>query len=277
MVEIFSRANPYRGPVRAVVLDWAGTAVDFGSFGNIQPFIDGFRENWIDVTPEEVRKDMGLAVWDHLVAMLGADPLMTRWIDVYGVPPSDFDIRKIFVSVEGFAPAAAAYAEPVPGLLDAVFELRNEGIKIGSTSSLGFQAMEALSEAARARGYAPDAVVCSTDVPAGRPFPWMCWQNAVTLEVYPLESIVKVGDTVFDIQEGLNAGMWTVGVTKTSSELAMGPEEVERADQAELRDRMSRIEKRFLDAGAHFVIEGAWECPKIVERISRMLARGERP
>ena len=32
-MSIFIRKQAYNGPVKAVVLDWAGTAVDYGSIG----------------------------------------------------------------------------------------------------------------------------------------------------------------------------------------------------------------------------------------------------
>lgn len=278
MVEIFSRANRFRGPVRAVILDWGGTAVDFGSFGNVEPVIEGFKENWVQVTAEEVRRDIGLSTWDHVGAIFRHESVVEKWTDVYGAPPSEYDITKVFMSVESFSAAAAAlHVQPVPGLLGTISLLRSEGIRIGSTSSRGFQAVEAISEAVREMGYAPDTIVCSTDVPGGRPFPWMCYQNAINLETYPLESMIKIGDTVFDIQEGLNAGMWTIGVTKTSGELGMSVGEADRADPAELSRGLSRIERRFLDAGAHFVIEGVWDCPRIIQEINRLLAEGERP
>ena len=56
---------------------------------------------------------------------------------------------------------------------------------------------------AKGRGDEPDCVVCATDVPAGRPAPWMIYENAKRLGGYPMEALVKIGDTVADIEEGL--------------------------------------------------------------------------
>ncbi|MEM5786934.1 MAG: phosphonoacetaldehyde hydrolase [Syntrophobacteraceae bacterium] len=278
MIEIFSRNNPYRGPVRAVILDWGGTSVDHGAMGTVQLFIQGFKELWIEVTEEEVRSGLGLAPWDHISALLGHDEVQAKWRDIYGVAPSEYDLERIFRAVEMIAPTTSAmHCEPVPGLLETVAELRGNGIRIGSSSSRTFNAMEALSGAARERGYAPDAVVCSSDVPGGRPYPWMCFRNAVDMETYPLASIVKIGDTVADIQEGLNAGMWTVGVTKTGGYLGLSSEQAAALDEIELRNRLSVIERQLLDAGAHFVIESVWDCPVIIEQINAMLALGRLP
>jgi phosphonoacetaldehyde hydrolase len=119
--------------------------------------------------------------------------------------------------------------------------------------------------------------VCSSDVPAGRPAPWMCYLNAINLRVYPMEAMVKIGDTVSDIQEGRNAGMWTIGVTKTGNELGLTEVEVAALAPADLRARLEAIGDRLRAAGAHYVAESIQECPEIVDIINDRLVRGERP
>ncbi len=46
-----------------------------------------------------------------------------------------------------------------------------------------------------------------------------------------MSSMVKVGDTISDVKEGVNAGMWSVAVIKGSSELGLTQEEVENMDK----------------------------------------------
>ena len=55
----------------------------------------------------------------------------------------------------------------------------------------------------------------------------MALENARRLGVYPMESIVKIGDTLPDIEEGLNAGMWTIGLAKTGNEIGLTEQEIE--------------------------------------------------
>jgi phosphonoacetaldehyde hydrolase len=137
--------------------------------------------------------------------------------------------------------------------------------------------MNVLMPEVKRKGYAPDSAVCSTDVPAGRPFPWMCFQNAMNLGVFPLESMVKIGDTESDIQEGLNAGMWTIGLTRTGNELGLTEEEVESADPKHLRQKLAQIASRLTAAGAHFVAEDISACPPLIEKINDRLAHGDCP
>lgn len=56
--------------LKAVVLDWAGTVIDFGSFAPMGVFVDVFRRFGVDVTIAEARVPMGLPKWDHIDAML---------------------------------------------------------------------------------------------------------------------------------------------------------------------------------------------------------------
>ncbi len=137
--------------------------------------------------------------------------------------------------------------------------------------------MDILLPEAMKRGYRPDSVVCSSDVPKGRPFPFMCYQNAINLEVYPMEAMVKIGDTVKDIEEGLNAGMWVVGITRSGNDLGLTESEVSSLPGDELQRRLAAIETRFIDAGAHFVAEDISQCPEIVEEINGCLIHGEVP
>ena len=74
-------------------------------------------------------------------------------------------------------------------------------------------------EEAKKRGYDPDSTVCATNVSRGRPDPWRCLKNAEILGIYPPEACVKIGETLPDIEERCNAGMWTIGLAKTGNEI----------------------------------------------------------
>lgn len=277
-MEIFSRSNPYRGPLKAVVLDWAGTTVDHGCIGPLSVFVEVFRHNWVEVTIEEARAPMGLSKEDHLRAMCRAESVSRKWQDVHGMPIGEEDIQNMYQAVEGLLSyTVAQYSDLIPGVLEAVEAFRRQGMKIGSSTGYDSLMMHALAPAAEEKGYCPDSIVCASDVPGGRPFPWMCYQNAMNLGIYPMAAMVKIGDTVADVQEGLNAGMWTVGLTRTGNELGLSEEEVAALDPQELQRRLKTIGERFREAGAHFVAEGIWDCPSIIREINELLAGGERP
>ena len=56
--------------IQAVILDWAGTAVDFGSTSPMSAFKEAFRRAGVEVTDDETRAPMGLLKRDHIRTML---------------------------------------------------------------------------------------------------------------------------------------------------------------------------------------------------------------
>src|SRR5580693_7043115 len=105
----------------------------------------------------------------------------------------------------------------------------------------------------------------------------MCYLNAIRLEVSPLWSMVKIGDTPSDIEEGLNAGMWTIGITRTGNEAGLTEDEWNSATPPERAVVIDRARKRLLDAGAHYLVESAGECLDTIDEIAGRLSFGERP
>lgn len=268
----------YRGPVRAVILDWAGTTVDYGSFAPTAVFFRLFKSRGITITADDARSGMGLMKKDHLRAILARPAVAEAWRAVHGAPATDADVDEMFEQFVLLQTAVLAdYADPIPGLLDVLKELRGRGIKIGSTTGYLSEMMAVLGPEAARRGYAPDCIVCPDHVPAGRPYPWMCYLNAIQLGVYPNEAIVKVGDSLPDIEEGLNAGMWSVGVALTGNLLGLTQVEVEALAPEERQAARERIAEQLYRAGAHEVIDGIWDLPQALARIEHRLAQGERP
>ena len=277
-MHIFIRQTPYTGPVRAVILDWAGTAVDYGCIGPVAVFMEVFRRQGVQVTIEEARAPMGLMKKDHVRSMCQSESVAHKWRKAHGRDPDEDDVEAMYAEVEPLLVSTVAhYADPIPGLSKALAAFQRDGIRIGSTTGYTAPMMAVLTAEARRRGYIPDSMVCPSDVPAGRPYPWMCYQNAINLQVYPMEAMVKIGDTASDIHEGLNAGMWTIGVAKTGNELGMTEAEVAALPARDLRRRLDAIDERLRKAGAHYVAESIEQCPPLIAAINARLAHGERP
>lgn len=277
-MDIFIRNTFYKGPVQSVVLDWAGTAVDHGCMGPAAVFVDVFAEKEITVSVKEARQFMGLAKIDHIRGMCDLPTVIRQWEFVYNRKPEESDIQSLYDRTANLmVKTMQTNSDPIDNVIDAVNELRSMRVKIGSCTGYVQEMMDVLVPAAREKGYSPDAVVCSSDVHSGRPFPWMCYQNAILLETYPMEAMVKIGDTVADIQEGLNAGMWTIGITRTGNEIGLSKSDVEAVDPSELKQRIIDVEKEFKQAGAHYVLESAADVVPVIQSINQRLADGETP
>jgi phosphonoacetaldehyde hydrolase len=248
--------------INLVILDWAGTAVDFGSCAPARAFVEAFVAVGVPVSLAEARAPMGLHKKDHLRAMLAQPSLAYRWYATTGRHWSEADIEHLYSLVTPMqVKAAAERAGPVPGLLDAVAALRAKGIKIGATTGYFREAAEAVAKGAAKLGYVPDFNVCADDVPAGRPKPWMIFRVMEALDVYPPSSVVKVGDTIIDIEDGLNAGVWSVGVVDSSNLMGLTLEEFRALSEAEREDRRAKVREVYRKAGAHAVVNALAELP----------------
>jgi phosphonoacetaldehyde hydrolase len=277
-MDIFIRNRAYTGPIRAVVLDWAGTAIDYGCMGPIAALIDVFGAHGVEVTTAEARRPMGLHKKDHIRAMCRAESVAEKWRSIHQRLPTERDVETLYREVEPMmASTAVRHSDPIPGLLNALTQFDQRGIRVGSTTGYTRPIMDILVPMAQEKGFRPEAVVCASDVPSGRPYPFMCYRNAIDLKVHPLEAMVKIGDTVSDIEEGLNAGMWTIGLTMTGNELGLTEKEVMALDPVDLAGRRISIEERFRNAGAHFVAKSIGHCTPIIDEIDALLKEGAVP
>ena len=274
----FVYQRSYRGPLKGVILDWAGTTMDYGCYAPAVVFIEVFKRNGVPITIEQAREPMGAHKKVHIRAITRNEEVRKEWQKVHGQAPTEEDVEKMFVD---FVPlqcdCLADYAELIPGTLETIDEIRKRGMKIGSTTGYTSEMMEILLKEAEKRGYAPDSTVCASEVPAGRPHPWMCLQNAMNLQIYPMEAIVKVGDTLPDIAEGLNAGMWTIGLAKTGNEMGLTVKEIEELDPQIREQKLNRAYTRMAQAGAHYVVDSISDILPILDDINERLRRGERP
>lgn len=268
----------YRGRLQAAILDWAGTTVDFGSFAPTAVFIKLFASRGVPIQVEHARGPMGLMKKDHLRAIAAYPEVAQAWQQTHGHAMTEAEIDGLFAE---FVPlqmqCLTEYAQVIPGVPQAVAEFRAMGLKVGSTTGYTRGMMEVLAPAAAANGYAPDAWVAANDVPAGRPYPWMMYQNAMLLGVFPMEACVKIGDTLVDIEEGRNAGAWTIGLVETGNMFGMSPAELQALPADEREARRQEITEQFVRAGAHYVVDSLADCPPVLAEINHCLSAGERP
>lgn len=273
----FRFLRSYRGPVKAVIFDWAGTLIDYGSNAPVHAFKEVFRRQGIAINSEQVRGPMGTHKKDHIRAILQIPEVTKAFAQKHGYP-NEGSVEKIYAE---FIPlqleCIAEHSALIANALTTVPELRGRGLKIGSTTGYTREIMEAVVPQARRQGLIVDSIVCASDVKEGRPAPWMCFKNAENLNIYPTQAMVKVGDTLTDIEEGLNAGMWSVGVAKSGNEIGLSESEVAALDDGDLRRRLDVAYKRLFAAGAHYVIDTVDQLPSVINSIENKLAEGVQP
>ena len=141
-------------------------------------------------------------------------------------------------------------------------------LKIGSTTGYTDSMMHIVVPKAAQLGYAPDFWISPGGVGGkGRPYPYMIFENLKALEVSSVNNAVKVGDTVSDIQEGVSAGVWSVGVVEGSSVLGLSQVEYEALTPEVRRAACRRAEETFRAAGAHFVLNNLSQLPELLHML----------
>ena len=274
----FSYQRSYRGPVKAVILDWAGTTMDFGCIAPAVVFVEVFKRKGVPISVEEACAPMGAHKRVHIQRISELDSVRQRWQAAHGRPPNDADVDAMFAE---FIPlqlkCLSDYSALIPGALDAVKECRRRGYKIGSTTGYLPDMMAINRKDAERQGYVPDASVTAGDVPAGRPYPFMCLKNMIDLQVSPVEGCVKVDDTVPGVEEGLNAGMWTVGLAVSGNEVGLTLKEWNALAKDQQQVKREKAYRRMETCGAHYVVDTIADLVPCLDDIEQRLKRGEKP
>ena len=275
---VYSRS--YRGKVKAVILDWSGTVADAYVVAPAVVFVDVFKKHGVEISMAEARGPMGLRKDLHINALTEVPEIRERWKKIRGKYPGQAEVDAMFAD---FVPMQLAclkkYAGLLPGVAKVTQKLQKQGVKIGSTTGFTRAMVDILEAEAAKQGYKPDASVAGDEVVHGaRPGPFMVYKNLDLLGVYPIQSVVKVDDTVSGVGEALNAGCWGVGVARFSNYMDMDtPEADKKMPKIEIERRLNKTRQILWQAGAHYVIDSIADIEPVIDDINARLARGERP
>jgi phosphonoacetaldehyde hydrolase len=264
--------------LEAVIFDWAGTTVDCGSLAPVRAVTRLFADHGIDLSDADIRRDMGLFKKDHIRRILALPHVDREWNKKTGRSAAEPDVEALFAE---FLPLQTKvleeYSHVICGIPAVVETLRSRGLKLGSTTGYTRPMLDILTTRAAVEGFVPDLAFCPDDVGGGRPLPWMCWRIALEFRLSSTAAAVKLGDTISDIDEGRNAGMWTIGVAATGNEVGLNASELASLAPEDRQQRVERARRTLSLAGAHYVIDSVAELAPVIEEINQRLAAGERP
>ena len=264
--------------LKAVIFDWAGTVVDYGSLAPMGAFVETFREFGVAISIDEARGPMGMAKRPHIAALMALPRVAAAWAERHGHGPGEADIDAVYdVFVPKNIAVAAGFSQVIPGVADTVAALRAKGVKIGSTTGYTRSIMAEITPQAADQGFAPDSLVCTGDTPEGRPSPFMIYRTLLDLGVWPAWAAVKVDDTEVGIAEGLNAGTWTVGVAVSGNVFGLSRPETEALAPDDFASRRAVAAAKLTAAGAHYVVDSVADLLPVLAAVEGRLARGERP
>jgi phosphonoacetaldehyde hydrolase len=264
--------------VKAVIFDWAGTVVDYGSLAPMGAFVETFAEFGVKISTDEARGPMGMAKRPHIAALMALPRVVQAWREGHGEAPAETDIDAVYAA---FLPkniaVAARHATLIPGFREVAAQMRHEGVKIGSTTGYTREIMAEILPVAAAQGFTPDGLVCTGDTPDGRPTPYMLYKSFLDLKIWPAWSAIKVDDTEVGIAEGVNGGAWAVGVAISGNVFGLSETDTASLAPADFERRRLAAVQRLKAAGSHYVIDSVADLMPVAHAIEARLAAGERP
>lgn len=275
---MYSRS--YRGRIKALVLDWSGTLVDAFVMAPTVVFVEVFAKQGVEISMSEARIPMGLRKDLHIEKLANYPKIRERWKSAKGRYPTKRDIDAMY---RDFVPlqleCLAKYATLLPGVAETALQIQDEGVKIGITTGFTRAMVDVLLTETDKQEFYPDATVAGDDVKHGvRPAPFMLYRNLELMNVHPIESVIKVDDTLSGIEEGLAAGCWAVGIAGYSNYMDINSlEEAESLPQRVMERKLANSRLLLNKGGAHYVIDEFSQLPEVIDKIGARLQAGEKP
>jgi phosphonoacetaldehyde hydrolase len=280
------RFRRFQAAPEGIFTDLEGCLLDSGCQATTNAVKQLFAEKGVDITDEEAASGNGSLYGSdnttkksHLRHVLFST-CKDKWEAKHGSPPSEWDLEALFKEFARCVNSEVHRAKAIRGAVECVSMAQASGIKVAVASDFNAEAMDPWLRVAHANGFDLEHSLSCADVPnPGRegtfvcvpPDPWRCFALAARVNIFPMDTCIRVSHTTYGVEEGLNAGMWTVGISTTGSPVpSAGPAETPAMKQ-------KRIEDGFYSKGCHYVIDGVWDLPDVIKDITQRMARGEKP
>jgi len=264
--------------IEAIIFDWAGTTVDFGSRAPMGAFVNLFKSEGIAMTIAQARIPMGTNKWDHINALLHLPEIQSQWLRIHGRSPVNADVDRLLgVFIPMNMVSIKECSQLIPGVAELAKALRDRDIKIGSTTGYTKELLDLLLPLAKEQGYEVDALSYAGDTPLGRPAAQMMHKCAEQLGFDNPLSFIKIDDTQPGIDEGKAFGCWTVGVAVSGNALGLSYEELSALPQEEAT-KLKEIARNAMQVmRPDYVIDSVADLLPVIDRINRRLDLGEKP
>jgi len=237
----------------------------------------------------QAREPMGCHKKDHIRYILQNNNIRNKWISQYKYEATENDIENIYnLYTKIQLDILTTYCNPLPETYNTLELLKNIGIWIGTTTGFNREILDKILQIHTRFNNLIDSTITSDEVPVARPSPFMIYKNINKIQqldfdnkyLYKGRCIIKVDDTEVGIEEGINAGVWTIGVSKHSNLMGEYTDNVEEYQKNEPYNYMraiADIENRLYNAGANYVIDDISRLPHIITNINEKLELGFNP
>ena len=268
--------------IKSVILDFSGTTVDPYVIAPAITFVEVFKKHGISINMDQARAPMGLRKDIHIEKILKNPEISNKWIEVYNRPFNKNDIINIY---NDFIPlqleCLPKYSNLIPGTENSLNKLKKKyDLSIGVTTGFSQEMCDIIINNTKKQDFIPDSYVGGDAVSNNmgfRPSPFMIYENMKLLGTWPPKSVIKVDDTVSGIEEGINAGCWTVGVYKYGNYVNLNSlDEANIINKNVLKHKEDASKNKLIASGADFVIPDISYLDHVVEIINSKLKNNDK-
>ncbi len=227
-------------PIQLAMFDMAGTTVNDKVDGHplmVISMIRAFAKHGIELAPNVINKHRGKQKSEAIQTLLREVAELSR-TDAERVGDSVY--REFLHELE----SNLSSISEIDGTTELFRYLKSKDIHVGVGSGFPMQVVQAIASQLGWLGKGLlDYVGSAEQVGAGRPNPKMILDAMQQLNITDGRKVVKIGDTVVDVQEGKNAGAWTVAVltgSQTEAQLMAAAPDYMLSSIRELRGLIPR-------------------------------------
>jgi len=258
--------------IEGIVFDLAGTLIDFGSLAPSQVLIELFDRFGIKITRKQAIGPMGIEKRAHIKALLTTRKINSQWKKKFKSKPTDKDIDKLF---KLFNPELKKiikkHSKFISGSKNTIDFIKKKKIKIGVNTGYSEEILKVILPELKKQRFIPDVSYSSSYTKIGRPSAEIIYRIFSNLNITRGSNCIKVDDTIPGLQEGLNAGMWVIGVIFSGNEFGKNEYEFNKLTDKEKLKIRKKISHKFKKIGAHYVIDTIKDLPKIIEQIENKI------
>ena len=261
--------------IKACIFDLGGTIVDKYSLSPLLSLQKAYSLKKLYVPNKLIIKDMGKHKFEHIRELCNENLINTQFRIHNDRDISTIDMESIF---NDFNDIQIQYMNMnlniIPETSSIIHYLRQNDIKVGITTGFNNVQMNIAVDKLRYNHIIIDSAVSSEF--SSRPLPHMIRKNMNNLQIEDPKQVIKIDDTCVGIQEGINAGCYTVGVARWSVNMDMfSLDTLTKEAFTEacfnhtdiINHKLIESRRRLKEAGADFVIDTLDELPSIIKSI----------
>jgi len=257
--------------IQAVVFDWAGTTIDYGSQAPIFAFQQAFKAAGITLTVAEIRRDMGLDKAQHIRKIMALPDVQKTWQQLYHRDPTATDREQLYHDFkQRLLSELPNFAKLKPGMASVITYLTDHQLPFGTTSGYDADMLNIVLPVAAEQGYRPSVNVTSEQTKGvGRPAAAMLARACDLLAVTDRAQVLKVGDSINDILEAKNAGCLGVGLVDGSNLMGLTEAEFSALTPAEQTTARQHVSDQYHGVQADFVLTSIAELPDLITTLNQ--------